>query len=141
MGYTTKFSGQVNLSRPLTLSEARQLMEFNDDPDGIPNPAVKSGYMQWVPSKTLDSIGWDGGEKFYDYEAWLKWICAWLQERGISTNGKLLWSGEDRNDTGSLTVADGVVTALKGDKVTGKFVPLTMADLGRMALDQVAKGA
>lgn len=33
MGYTTKFTGQINLSRPLTMGEAKKLLEIHDNPD------------------------------------------------------------------------------------------------------------
>lgn len=138
MGYTTKFSGQINLSRPLTMAEARDLLTYNEEPEKIPNPPVQGGYMQWVPSRTLKAIGWDGNQTFYDYEAWLTWVCAWLKERGIGTAGQLLWSGEQPDDTGELLVVDGEVTVLKGKTATMRFVPLTLDALAKIALDQVA---
>ena len=36
MGYDTKFSGALKLSRALTLPEAAFILEVNEDPDTIP---------------------------------------------------------------------------------------------------------
>lgn len=138
MGYTTKFSGAIKLSRPLTMAEAKQILEFNDDPDTIPLPHPNS-YMQWVPGQTLDSIGWDGGEKFYEYEAWLQWLVNWLKERGIEAVGTIYWSGEESTDTGILNVIYGVVTAQSGGHKPAGFKPMTLRALADLALEQATK--
>lgn len=135
MGYTTTFSGHIDLSRKLTMAEAKQILEFNDDPDCIPAPNP-GGYMQWVPSESLDAIGWDGNEKFYDYVEWLTWLCAWLKERGIETGGELLWSGEDTDDTGIIYVVGGVVTTSASKKHKKNFRPMTLRDLADLALEK-----
>lgn len=134
MGYTTKFSGCVALSRPLTMAEAKTLLNFNEEPDEIPQPNP-GGYMQWVPSKSLDAIGWDGQEKFYDYVPWMEWVCAWLKERGIVANGELHWSGEDATDNGRIVVIENTVTSISGSNPTKKFKPLTLRELADMALE------
>ena len=92
MGYTTKFTGCINLSRALTLKEAKELLEIA----GLDRAAVREitgtdAYLQWVPTETLDGIVWDGNEKFYGYVSLLRWLCGWLKERGIEANGELLW--------------------------------------------------
>lgn len=141
MGYTTKFKGALTLSRALTLGEAKQLLEFNEDPDTIEGTHPDS-YMQWVPTETLDGIVWDGNEKFYNYTEWMQWLVQWLQARGIDAKGELLWSGEDAGDAGVLTVAGGVATADAGRRkgvASGK--PLTLAALGEMALAQLTAQA
>jgi hypothetical protein len=138
MGYTTKFTGQINLSRPLTITEAKALLTFADDSDTAPKPNP-GGYLQWVPSQSLDAIGWDGNEKFYDYVEWLMWVCAWLKSAGIACNGRLVWSGEMASDTGEIIVIDNEVTATKGKTAPAGFNPLTLEGLARIALDQVTK--
>lgn len=136
MGYTTTFTGSIKLSRPLTLAEAKELLEFNDDPDTIPQPKPGDGYMQWVPAESLEAIVWDGNEKFYDYTPWLRWMCDWLQKRGIGACGQLLWRGEDRSDAGEILVVDNVVSDRKG-KVVKSPKPLTLHALGLMAIDNI----
>lgn len=142
MGYTTEFIGSLSLSRPLTLSEAKQLLEFNDDPDTIELPHPDS-YMQWVPTESLDGIMWDGNEKFYNYTEWMNWLVLWLGNRGIEAAGELLWRGEETGDVGVLSVAGDRVTAEHGRKPSKKGgKPLTLERLGEMALEQLtAQGA
>ena len=134
MGYTTKFSGALSLSRPLTLAEAKQLLTFNEDPCLIPEPKPNS-YMQWVPNATLDAIGWDGNEKFYDYVPWLEWLCGWLEAQGVTASGSLIWSGEDASDVGRIDVNGRSIDVTKGVKNGCGFSPITLDDLGRIALE------
>lgn len=138
MGYTTKFSGSVSLSRKLTIAEAKTILEFNDDPDCIPGDHPAGSYMQWVPSQSLDAIGWDGEEKFYDYTKWLQWLCKWLSEIGVETNGEMIWSGEDASDSGVITVRNGAVSTTKGVQTDKTFKPLSMRGLEKMALEHLA---
>ena len=139
MGYTTNFSGAIVLSKPLTFAQAKTLLEFNEDPDGIPQPHPGS-YMQWVPTESLQAIVWDQGEKFYEYTEWLQWLVNWLQAEGITCSGTIYWSGESVRDSGVLTVADGVVTAAPNVAPTANAgAPLTMKKLGDMAIAALAK--
>ena len=140
MGYTTKFTGSVSLSRALTIAEARILLEANEDNDATKALFGRNSYLQWVPTESLDAIVWDGGEKFYEYTELMGDLCAWLKARGITANGELYWAGESADDRGTLTVKDNEVTADKGataKKRTGK--PLTLDKLAAMALDQVTQ--
>lgn len=138
MGYTTKFIGHIKLSRPLTMQEAKQLLEFNEDPDLIKEgERPKGGYMQWVPSETLDAIVWDQNEKFYDYEAWLSWLVKWLAARGINGAGQLDWRGESSDDIGKIIVVDDLITVEKGAKLSpSNHKPMTLDKLARLALEQ-----
>lgn len=140
MGYTTKFIGAIKLSRALTMVEAKQILEAHEDSDDIEGEKPARSYMQWVPTETLDQIVWDGEEKFYDYDAWLQWICDLLKSWGIESNGQLRWSGESTGDTGTLIVHDGVVSIKKDDAPEAtSFRPLTMRGLQAMALTQITK--
>jgi hypothetical protein len=137
MGYTTKFTGHIALSRALTIQEAKQLLEFNEDPDLIQDGVhPERSYLQWVPSESLDAIVWDQNEKFYDYEAWLYWLLEWLGTRGVNGSGKLNWRGECQDDIGRITVIDSIVSVEKGAKQTpSNHKPMTLDRLARMALD------
>lgn len=136
MGYTTEFNGFIKLSRKLTMAEAKELLTYADDPDNVPTEHPRS-YLQWVPSRDLDAIGWDGNEKFYDYVEWLKWVCDWLKGYGIECCGAIQWSGESSTDTGEIQVLDNVVTVLADKKQAVRFTPITLHDLAEMALEQV----
>lgn len=138
MGYTTKFIGHIALSRPLTMAEAKELLEFNEEPDLIKDAGKLTGYMQWVPSESLDAIVWDQQEKFYDYEQWMAWLLRWLADRDIKADGQLDWRGEDSSDIGRIIVVDSAMTVEQG--VTTKasnHKPMTLDKLARMALDAV----
>jgi hypothetical protein len=112
MGYTTEFSGKIQLSRKLTDDEYNLLIEYNEDPDSIPGEKPGS-YMQWSPTESKDAIEWDGNEKFYYYTEWLYWILNHLLTIGITANGQLYWSGEDAMDVGKITVIDSKVYSEK----------------------------
>jgi hypothetical protein len=112
MGYTTEFSGKINLSRKLTAEEYNQLIEYNEDPDVIEGDKPGS-YMQWIPDESLQAIVWDGEEKFYCYVEWLEWLMALLLRKDIIANGDLIWNGESTGDVGKITVVNNAVAANK----------------------------
>lgn len=81
------------------------IIEYNDPPKGQPGL-----WCQWVPTASGDSIEWDGGEKFNEYTAWLEYIVTnFLQPWGYVLNGKVKWYGEERSDTGTISVKNNVV--------------------------------
>jgi hypothetical protein len=138
MGYTTEFTGAIKLGRKLTMAEAKELLEIASSDKSETVTGIRA-YFQWVPADTLEHIVWDGNEKFYEYTEQLRWLCGvWLEQRGILANGELYWQGEETGDTGVLSVVANNVTAIPNSKPTGKSPrPLTLDDLGKMALDQV----
>ncbi|MCO5338561.1 hypothetical protein [Delftia tsuruhatensis] len=136
MGYTTRFTGALALSRALTMQEAKTLLEFNQEPDLIQGDKPNS-YLQWVPSEDLSHIVWDEGEKFYDYNEWMTWLIRHLDGIGIKVNGHLYWVGEDRTDTGEIAVIDSQMTVTPNKKAAMKQKPLTLNKLGEMALEQI----
>lgn len=142
MGYTTAFTGQIGLSRKLAFAEAKLLVELADmDRSEAKAITGHDAYMQWVPTEALDAIVWDGNEKFYDYEALLRWLCGWLSERGVQANGSLLWRGEDSSDVGEILVEANQVVMKPGKKASAKAgKPLTLNKLGEMAIKIVAEG-
>lgn len=138
MGYTTSFQGGFELSRELTHKEwveLRELSEYDrevykrytDTPDTIPN-----SYLQWEPNEEGTEIVWNGGEKFYDYIHWLRWLAKhYLTPKGLMLNGEVRFQGEELEDTGILRAVDSKITSHKL-KVEGvvecpscnhKFVP------------------
>ena len=138
MGYTTKFTGCINLSRALTLKEAKELLEIADlDRAEAREITSIEAYLQWVPTETLDGIVWDGNEKFYEYVPLLRWLCGWLKERGIKANGELLWAGEETLDRGHIVVSSNEVEVIEGQRIETKSgSPLTLKRLGEIALHQ-----
>lgn len=137
MGYNTKFSGSLKLSRKLTIAEAKMFLEANEDPGQIKGDKPLS-YMQWVPSESLESIVYDGHEKFYYYDKWMEWVLKKLIELGVVANGSIAWSGESAIDTGVLIVENNVLTVSKNKAGSNSPErPLTLERLGKIALEMV----
>ena len=141
MGYTTKFTGCIKLSRALTLKEAKELLEIADlDRAEAREITGTDAYLQWVPTETLDGIVWDGNEKFYEYVPLLRWLCGWLKERGIEANGELMWAGVETDDRGRIAVSSNEVEVIEGQRIETKFErPLTLKRLGEIALHQATE--
>lgn len=113
MGYSTNFSGQFNLDKPLTLAQYNELKRFADkdhrDEHGMPGY-----YCQWIPTEEGTSLEWDGNEKFYDYVEWLEYLIEhFLQPWGYTVNGEVTWQGEDVGDLGTIYVGDNVIATQK----------------------------
>ncbi len=158
MGYTTDFSGEFKLDKPLLEKHAAYLEKFANTrrmkrkaavvaklPDpvriavGLPvgnegeffvggvgyagqdqddsildyndSPVNQPGlWCQWIPTDDREAIIWDGGEKFYNYIAWLEYIIEnFLKPWGYTLNGEVEWFGEDRDDRGKIVVKNNVV--------------------------------
>lgn len=112
MGYSTDFSGKFNFDKPLDAETYLKLKEFAEErheDEGFP-----SRYCQWVPTEGRTSLEWDGGEKFYGYSEWLRYLIeTFTKPAGYVLNGKVKWQGEDMDDRGYLEVIDNVVFARK----------------------------
>ena len=73
-------------------------------------------WCQWVPSDDGLSIAWDGGEKFYEYVAWIEYIIAKvLKPKGYKLTGVVKWYGEDISDIGAIEITDNKVKVLQGE--------------------------
>ena len=82
------------------------VMNSNEPP--VDQPAL---WCQWVPTEDGKHIEWDGGEKFYDYVKWIKYLTThFLQPWGYTLNGEVGWRGEDFGDNGTITIEDNKVT-------------------------------
>ncbi len=114
MGYTTDFSGQFDLDKPLTIEHKKILEDFADArheheeqiADGLP-----SYWCQWVPTNDGTHIVWDYGEKFYYYEVWIgilikRFLIPW----GYTLNGLVEWDGEESDDMGRIEIKDNKIT-------------------------------
>lgn len=94
-----------------------------DDDAGVQDqneqPVTQPGlWNHWVPTDDGEGIEWDGGEKFYEYVKWLKYIVKnFIQPWGYTLNGEVTWEGEDNKDIGKLIVKDNKVTTKKA-KIT-----------------------
>jgi hypothetical protein len=83
------------------------IIDYNREPAGVPGL-----WLQWVPTEDWKAIEWDGGEKFYDYVSWVKFLVAhFLVPWGYVLNGRVEWQGEDPDDRGAIIVENNVVMA------------------------------
>jgi hypothetical protein len=85
-------------------------------------PSTQPGlWCQWVPNKDGTTIEWDGGEKFYDYVEWLKYIITnFLAPKGYVLNGLVEYQGEDNEDFGAIAVKDNKILLSKGIRRFGR---------------------
>ena len=108
--FTGKYAGQVERDFP-------GLVEYNTPP--CTQPGL---WCQWRPSDDGMEIEWDGGEKFYDYNIWLKYIIKnFLQPKGYVLNGEVQWEGEDRGDSGIIFVKDNMVNPVSKEDEIAKL--------------------
>ena len=78
-----------------------------DNNKGLPIYDLKGSlWCQWMIKG--DDLCWNGKEKFYSYEGWLKFIKTEILGRWDIEilDGHILWSGEDMDDHGMLIVED-----------------------------------
>jgi hypothetical protein len=85
-------------------------------------PATQPGlWCQWIPSEDGTAIEWNGGEKFYEYIPWIKYIIAnFLAPKGYVLNGEVQWQGEDSDDQGIIEIVNNVVKT-KIAKITFEY--------------------
>jgi acyl-homoserine lactone acylase PvdQ len=89
------------------------VVDFNCPPSTQP-----SLWCQWRPSRDGEYIEWDGGEKFYDYVPWLRYLVKnVLAPKGYTLNGEVYWQGEDSNDRGIIVAQDNKITTKIGKTV------------------------
>lgn len=68
-------------------------------------------WCQWTTDENGTHLMWDGGEKFYNYVEWLKYLINHFFEKwGVKLNGEVYWKGEDGEDMGKIVVKDNWVT-------------------------------
>ena len=67
-------------------------------------------WCQWRITDDGAKLEWDGGEKFYNYVEWLKYlIIHFFSKWGILLNGEIIWEGDNSDDRGKIIVKDNIV--------------------------------
>jgi len=86
------------------------IIDYNSPPNGQPGL-----WNQWVPNEDGTAITWDGGEKFYSYVEWLRYIIGhFLAPWGYVLNGEVTWSGEEQGDVGIIICKNNKVAVKHG---------------------------
>jgi len=81
------------------------ILDYNKPPGAQPGL-----WCKWRPNEDGTAIVWDGGEKFYDYVAWLEYLIGhFLEPWGYVLNGRMDWQGEQDDDCGTILVRDNQV--------------------------------
>lgn len=80
-------------------------------------PSTQPGlWCQWAPNEQGTAFEWDGGEKFYEYTAWMEYLVAhFYTPWGYTLNGEITWEGEDDDDVGAILVKNNKVLTFEGD--------------------------
>jgi hypothetical protein len=100
VGGSGVFGGRVGI-------DGSSVLDPNTPPKGQPEL-----WCQWVPNECGTAILWDGGEKFYHYVEWLRYIIEnFLTPWGLVLNGTVRWEGEERGDVGDIVVVENKVSA------------------------------
>lgn len=113
MGYSTDFTGQVEVDPPLNLAEVNYLTKFNDtrrmhresgpyfvegtgyagqgrDADIIEyndsGPGQPGLWCKWIPTEDGRGIEWDGAEKFYDAAEWMEYLIDHFLKEGAEAS-------------------------------------------------------
>lgn len=117
MSYHTKFTGQFDLDKTLTLEQFNILNDFAET-DHRTEQGVPDIWCDWVPAKDGKAIACAGNDvSFYNYDEWLEYLIKhFLQPWGYALNGSARWQGEETGDTGTLSVRNNVVTMLKDEE-------------------------
>lgn len=111
MGYTTKFSGKIHITPPLSEEEMGVLAEhYSEDSWPFSPERPQRSYCQWVPSDYGAGIQWDGGEKFYDSMQWMEYLIGQFFGHSHLCNGEILAQGEEMGDVWKLVVVNNEVS-------------------------------
>jgi hypothetical protein len=88
----------------------KSIIDYNRPPKTQPGL-----WCQWEPNEEGTTIRWNGGEKFYRYVEWLRYILEkFLIPAGNGLSGSVTYRGEDDEDKGTITVADNQITLARG---------------------------
>lgn len=84
-------------------------------------------WCQWIVYE--DMLMWDGGEKFYEYEEWLKYLIDnFIEPSGYLLNGEVEWRGEDSDDIGTIVVVNNRIE-MKYGVLTSNIPSMSTEDL------------
>lgn len=80
------------------------IVEYNTPPVGQPGL-----WCHWEPTDDGKFIKWNGAEKFYRYDTWIRYINEhFLKTWGVKLSGDVKWRGEDSSDRGVMVANNGI---------------------------------
>lgn len=105
--------GEFYVDGPGFLGQDREtdIVDYNQPPRSQP-----SLWCQWYLLNDSQTIEWNGGEKFYNYNEWISYLAnAVLKPRGYKLNGLITWFGEDLDDRGMTYLKNNIRFTLNFD--------------------------
>jgi hypothetical protein len=76
-------------------------------------------WCDWEITEDGKALTWNGNEKFYDYEEWLRYLIDnFFTPLGYVLNGDVRWQGEDYDDFGTISVVDNEVYMEEGIRIS-----------------------
>jgi hypothetical protein len=110
MGYTTEFKGEFNLDKPLDDETKNLLKQISDTRHEYEDNTYPGIWCQWVYDQKWNTIKWDGGEKFYEYVKWIKYLIKEVfAPKGYVINGDVEWQGDEDDDKGLICIKNNKV--------------------------------
>lgn len=109
--------------------DSPNMIDHNDPPEGQPEV-----WCKWTVSDDGTELKWDGGEKFYNSSAWLKYLSdhflgskpkAAASLRFVKPHrltGEIMAQGDDPRDRWKLTARDGKIVRHDLRGVSGRWV-------------------
>lgn len=118
MGYHTDYQGRVDIDPPLSPEIVATLKKFNDTRhEGAGYPAV---WCPWRPTANGTGLLWDGREKPYEGEAWMRYLINRYFAGKHVLNGRFEAQGDEEDDHWLLIVENNQVRREDLPPVIGK---------------------
>ena len=110
MGYTTTFIGSLRTSKNLSAQQLEKLHRiqitrhnYTEFPSIWNNWEVVAKDSNHFLFDEQHHLQWNGGEKFYNYVEWLKYLIDnYFEPWGITLSGMITYIGEDKSDYGVI---------------------------------------
>jgi hypothetical protein len=104
------FVGSEANIRDMGQIEDNSVINYNSPPETQPGL-----WCQWITTDDGTALMWNGGEKFYYYTEWLKYLIDnFFSKWGYSLTGEVTWQGEECDDIGKIVVKDNTVRIFYG---------------------------
>lgn len=106
MGYSTYFTGRIELNKHLTVSTIETLRAIREGSKTLPGMPQRSD-CPWVVCRDGKGIESANEEKMYDWKEWLVFLLRKVIEpEGYQATGRVFWHGEEAGDAGVIFVRD-----------------------------------
>ena len=113
MGYNTEFNGVFKFNKPLDDELYSKLTSLDGPFDERDMP---SQWNHWCVGDDMESIHWDGCEKFYGFIGWIRYInTSFLRPANVVLDGTVRFQGEDKEDCGMIVAEAGNIRVLWND--------------------------